>query len=159
MLKLIDKVVSLFPKPLRDLYYKHEDLMLYLIFGVLTTIVSFVTQYGMSIILSQTAMLEEVRLLIDTIFSWICSVTFAFFTNKKYVFKSVTNNKKDFWNEFLKFYSARLASLGLEAIIILVFVTTLHFSEMIVKIFAQILIMLANYLFSKLVVFKGKQKD
>lgn len=159
MLNFINKIVSIFPKPLRDLYYKYEDLMLYLIFGVLTTIVSFLSQYVMSQILHQTSMLEELILSIDTAFSWICSVTFAFFTNKKYVFKSVTNSKKDFWAEFIKFYSARLASLGLEVVIMLVFVKLLNLSEMIVKIFAQIFIMLANYLFSKLIVFKNREKQ
>lgn len=156
MLKLIDKVVSIFPKPLQDLYHKYEDLMLYLIFGVLTTIVSFGSQLLVALIMGTETYLATT---IATIFSWICSVTFAFFTNKVYVFKSITDTKKAFWTEFISFYSARGLSLLLEVGIMNLFATKLGFNYWIVKIMAQVFIMLSNYLLSKLVIFKNKAKQ
>lgn len=155
MLNLINKVVSIFPKSLQDLYYKHEDLILYLIFGGLTTIVSFLSQGLVALMMgTDTALAVNVA----TGFSWICAVTFAFFTNKKYVFKSVTNTKKEFWTEVGTFYSARIVSLVLEIAIMNIFNVILGFNYWIVKILAQVIIVLSNYVFSKLVVFKNRSK-
>jgi putative flippase GtrA len=155
MLKLIDGVVSILPKPLQELYHKYEDLMLYLIFGVLTTVVSFLSQ-GLVVLLlgKETAFAVSTA----TAFSWICAVTFAFITNKKYVFKSVTTTKDAFWTEVGTFYGARIVSLVLELVIMNVFNVLLGLNYWAVKIFAQIFIMLANYAFSKLVVFKDRNK-
>lgn len=153
MLKLIDKIVSIFPKPLQDLYYKYKDLILYLIFGVLTTIVSFGSQLIVALIMGTETYLATT---VATAFSWICAVTFAFFTNKIYVFQSVTTTKKAFWTEFISFYSARGLSLLLELGIMNLFATKLGFNYWVVKILAQIFIMLTNYLLSKLVIFKNK---
>jgi putative flippase GtrA len=156
MLKLIDRVVALLPKPLQELYHKYEDLMLYLVFGVLTTIVSFGSQFLVALILGTDTYFATS---VATTFSWICSVTFAFFTNKAYVFKSVTNTRKAFLTEMLSFYGARLLSWFLELAIMNVFATKLGYNYWAVKIAAQIFIMLANYLLSKLVIFKNRAKQ
>ena len=155
MLNFINKVVSIFPKPLRDLYYKHEDLMLYLIFGGLTTVVSFLSQGIVAVIMgTDTAIAVNVA----TGFSWICAVTFALLTNKKYVFKSVTTSKSAFWTEVGTFYSARIVSLVLEIAIMNIFNVVLGLNYWVVKIFAQVFIVISNYAFSKLVVFKDRSK-
>lgn len=156
MLNFINKIVSIFPKPLRDLYYKYEDLMLYLIFGALTTIVSFASQ-GLGALIMGTDTILAVN--IATAFSWVCAVTFAFFTNKKYVFKSVTDTKKAFLTEIGTFYSARAVSFVLEIVIMNIFNVVLGFKYWIVKFFAQVFILLSNYVFSKLIVFKNRNKE
>lgn len=153
MLNLINKIVSIFPKSIRNLYYKYEDLMLYLIFGVLTTVVSFLSQ-GVIVIIMGTETVLAVN--VATGFSWVCAVTFAFFTNKKYVFKSLTDTKKAFWTEVGTFYSARIVSLFLEIAIMNIFNFILAFNYWVVKICAQVFIVLSNYIFSKLVVFKNR---
>ena len=87
------------PKPLQELYHKYEDIILYVFYGGLTTVISFASQFLATAILGG----GEVQDAISTAFSWICSVTFAFFTNKKYVFKSVTNTKRLFGLNCLNF--------------------------------------------------------
>jgi putative flippase GtrA len=129
--------------------------MLYLIFGGLTTVVSFASQLLVALIMGTDTV---IAVNIATGFSWVCAVTFAFFTNKKYVFKSVTTSKKDFWTEFGAFYGARIVSLFLEVAIMNIFNLWLGFNYWIVKICAQVFIVLANYVFSKLVVFKNRTK-
>lgn len=156
MLKLIDKVVSILPKPLQELYHQHEDLILYLIFGALTTVVSFLSQ-GLVVLLlgKDTALAVNIA----TGFSWVCAVTFAFITNKKYVFKSVTTTKDAFWTEVGTFYGARIVSLVLELGIMNIFNVLLGLNYWAVKVCAQVFIVLANYAFSKLVVFKDRNKS
>ncbi|WP_298481519.1 GtrA family protein [uncultured Ruminococcus sp.] len=146
-------VANHLPKPLRNLYFRYEDLILYLIFGGLTTVVSFVTQFVPAYFLGTGA----AATIFCTTFSWICAVTFAFFTNKKYVFKSKTATKRAFWTEFFSFYGARLVSYFLELGIMLVFATWLGLNYYVVKICAQVFIVLSNYLFSKLFVFKKRE--
>lgn len=154
MNNLIEKIVSVMPKPLQELYHKYEDIILYVFYGGLTTVISFASQFLATAILGG----GEVQDAISTAFSWICSVTFAFFTNKKYVFKSVTNTKKAFWTELFEFYGARAFSLLLEVIIIEVFHTKLKFKLLFVKLGAQIVILVTNYALSKFIIFKDKSK-
>lgn len=155
MLKLIDRVVSLLPKPLRDWYYEHEDLMLYLVFGALTTVVSFVAQGLAKAALGTDAVATNVA----TAFSWLCAVTFAFVTNKKYVFKSVTETSEALLAELGSFYAARIVSLVLELLIMNVFYVRLGLNYWVVKLCAQVFIVVANYVFSKLVVFKDRSSS
>ncbi len=153
--KCITWVVNHLPAPLRKFYFRYENLILYLIFGGLTTVVSFITQFVPAYFLGTGA----AATVFCTTFSWICAVTFAFFTNKKYVFKSETHSKRAFWIEFFSFYGARLVSYFLELAIMLVFATWLGFNYYIVKICAQIFIVLSNYLFSKLFIFKKRDSS
>lgn len=146
-------VANHLPGPLRKLYFRYEDLILYLIFGGLTTVVSFITQFVPAFFLGTGA----AATIFCTTFSWICAVTFAFFTNKKYVFKSKTSTRHAFWMEFFSFYGARLVSYFLELGIMLVFATWLGFNYYFVKVCAQVFIVLSNYLFSKLFVFKKRE--
>jgi putative flippase GtrA len=90
------------------------------------------------------------------VFSWICAVTFAFFTNKKYVFKNETNGKKEFFKVFVSFYGARIATLVMEWLIYFIFCDLLHISRTIITFVSQVIIFIANYVLSKLFVFKKK---
>lgn len=125
-------------------YKKYEEIINYLIFGVLTTLVS---------ILSYAFFTRFINLdyVLSNILSWILSVTFAFFTNRKYVFKtSSSNNVKDMF----KFYLSRLTSLGIELVIMYILVTLLSLNDMISKIIVQFIVIVLNYVLSKLFVFK-----
>lgn len=140
-------------KEIKKLYLKYKEIINYLIFGVLTTIVSLLTYYILVLtILSPNNPLE---LQIANIISWITCVTFAYITNKKYVFNS---KDKNIINEIIKFFSSRLTTLFLDMIIMYVFVTKLQFNDKIIKIIAQIIIIILNYILSKLLVFKKNMK-
>ena len=78
---------------IKGIYKKHEALILYVFFGGLTTLVSWITHFGAREFLS-----TSVR--VATVFSWVCAVTFAFITNKKYVFKSKAVDFKDLFSRY-----------------------------------------------------------
>lgn len=148
--RLMKKIVGILPEKLQKLYYRFESAILYIFFGGLTTVVSISVQYISAWLGGSTAF--------NTTLSWICAVTFAFFVNKICVFKSVTSSPKEFIREMLQFFGARLVSYFLELGFMVLTVDVLHFNEYIMKLIAQIFVMVINYLFSKLVIFRKKDK-
>lgn len=155
MEKFIKWCVSILPKPLQKIYYKYEEKWLYLVFGGLTTVVSIVTKLLLFYLIPGEPKWESTA---GVVFSWICAVTFAFFTNKKYVFKNETKTSKEFWTVFASFYGARLATLAMEEVIFLVCCDWLGMSKTIITFLSQVLIFIANYILSKVFVFKDKNK-
>lgn len=153
MEKFIKMCVSVLPKPIQDIYYKYEEKWLYLVFGGLTTLIAIVTKLLMFGMIPGEPFWETTA---GVIFSWICAVTFAFFTNKKYVFKNETKTKQEFRKVFLSFYGARLATLAMEEIIFLVCCDWLGISRTIITFLSQIFIFVANYILSKVFVFRNK---
>lgn len=142
-------------KKVVKLYKKYEEIINYLIFGVLTTLVSLITKWGLLYtILDPTNSLE---LQISIIISWICSVSFAYVTNRLYVFKS---ENKGILKEIISFFGARLLTLGIEMFIMWFFVTYLKMNSDIMvfiwTIATQFIIIVLNYIFSKLIVFRKK---
>lgn len=126
------------------IYKKYEEIINYLIFGVLTTLVSILSYAFFT-------RLVNFDYVISNILSWILSVTFAFFTNQKYVFKTSSSNKI---KDMFKFYLSRLTSLGIELITMYILVTLLSLNDMISKIIVQFVVIVLNYVFSKLFVLK-----
>ena len=155
MEKFIKWCVSILPKPLQKLYYKDEEKWLYLVFGGLTTVISMVTKLMFFGLVPGNPKWESTA---GVVFSWICSVTFAFFTNKKYVFRNETKGAKEFWKVFTSFYGARLATLAMEEAIFLIFCDWLGLSKTVISILSQVFIFIANYILSKVFVFKNKEK-
>lgn len=134
---------------IKDLYLKYKEIINYLFFGVLTTIVSLSTYY----IAVKTFLNPEIPLQLQTanVLSWIAGVTFAYITNRKYVFESKENNKL---KEASKFASSRFTTLLLDMLIMWLGVTMLHFNDKIIKLISQVLVVVGNYILSKLFVFK-----
>ena len=132
-----------------ELYKKYKEIINYLIFGVLTTVVSLATYY----ICVFTFLNPEnpVELQIANIISWIFAVLFAYVTNRKYVFES---KEKNLIKEGIKFSGSRLITLFLDMLVMWLGVTVLKFSDTIIKIVSQVLIIIGNYIISKLFVFK-----
>lgn len=140
-------------KKIKELYKKYKELINYLIFGVLTTVISLAVYY-----LSIFTFLNPdiaIQLQIANIISWVAGVTFAYFTNRKFVFESKNENKLQ---EATKFVSSRLTTLLLDMFIMWLFVTILHFNNKIMKLVSQVLIIIGNYILSKLLVFKNNNK-
>lgn len=135
-----------------ELYKKYKEIINYLIFGVLTTVVSLATYY----ICVFTFLNPEnpVELQIANIISWIFAVLFAYVTNRKYVFESKEKNKV---KEATKFVGSRVFTLILDMGVMWLGVTILGFSDKIMKMVSQVLIIIGNYIISKLFVFKKEQ--
>lgn len=134
---------------IKEFYVKYKELINYLIVGVLTTVVSLGTYYAsvLTILDPQSA----VQLQVANILSWIAAVTFAYFTNRKYVFESTNSN---IVQEAVKFYASRLSTLGMDMVIMFVGVTWLGFNDKIMKLVVQVVVTIANYVISKFLVFK-----
>lgn len=126
----------------------NRETISYIIFGVLTTVVSFVSQ----MIFASFGW----HVTVNTVGSWVCAVLFAYVVNKLFVFESKTDSAKAFWRELGLFIGARVASLGMELVFMFVTVELLDFSEAVCKLIAQVFILVANYIFSKLFIFRKK---
>ena len=111
-------------KKIVDLYKKYEEIINYLIVGVLTTIVSLVVKWGLLFTVLDPK--NSVQLQVAVVISWIAAVVFAYITNRIFVFKS---KSKKILKEIMSFFGARLLTLGLEMIIMWFFVTFLKLNS------------------------------
>ncbi|WP_304340767.1 GtrA family protein [Metaclostridioides mangenotii] len=132
---------------LLQLFYKYKEVLLYLFFGVLTTIVSVVSFYISSEIL-------EIHYLISNVISWIFAVGFAYVTNRIWVFKSKTKEIKTILKEIFTFVNCRLLSGIIDMITMFILVDIFITDNLYAKIFTQVIVVILNYIFSKLIVFK-----
>lgn len=141
---------------IKELYIKNKKIINYLIFGVLTTVVSLITKYLLLFTILDAK--NSVQLQIAVIISWVVACAFAYVTNRIWVFES---KSKKIILEIFKFFSSRVATLGLEMLIMFVFVTLLGLNTdmwvVIWTLVAQVLVIIMNYVLSKLVVFKDKK--
>ena len=135
-------------------YKKYDEIINYLIFGVLTTLVTIIT-YAIftNTFLSSKSALD---IQIANVLSWIIAVTFAYLTNRKFVFKSKAQGSKRI-KEIINFFLARISSLLVEMLFMYVTVTVLSYNDFICKIIAQAIVIIFNYVCSKLIIFKKEE--
>lgn len=142
-------------KKILEIYKKYSEIINYLIVGILTTVVSLITKWGLLFTVLDASVAIELQ--IAVIISWILAVTFAYITNRMFVFKS---KNKNIIKEIISFFSSRLLTLGMEMIIMWFFVTFLKLNSdtwvLIWTLVVQVLVTIFNYIFSKLFVFKNK---
>ena len=135
----------------------NKETILYLIFGVLTTLVNLGVKYSLLFTVLNSE--NPFELQVSIIISWIVACLFAYITNRIWVFES---KSKNIIMEMLKFFGARLVTLGMEMLIMYIFVTALGLNSdmwvIIWTIVTQILIIIGNYVLSKIFVFKNKKK-
>ena len=138
---------------IKELFIRYKEIIMYLIFGVLTTVISLLTYY----ICVYTFLNPEnaFQLQIANIISWIAGVIFAYITNRKYVFESQESNKV---KEASKFVLSRVTTLLMDMLIMFVGVTIFKWNDKIIKLISQVVVIVANYIFSKLLVFRKKKK-
>jgi len=147
---IFDRIFSIkFLRFAQPFYTKYREQLLYLFFGALTTIISIVV----FALFTKVIPCDE---LIANIISWILAVLFAFLTNRIWVFQTVTKN--GFGKQLVSFYLGRVTTLLVEEIIFLVFVKWLLLDAMLIKVIAQVIIIVLNYVISKLFVFKKSAK-
>lgn len=143
---------------IKELYLKYKEIINYLIFGVLTTVVSLATKYLLLFTILDAA--NAVQLQIAVIISWIAACLFAYITNRIWVFES---KSKNIIKEMLAFFTSRLVTLVLEMTIMFIFVTALGLNSdtwvVVWTLVSQVLIIIGNYILSKLVVFKKKEEE
>ena len=131
----------------KDDVKKQSELISYAIFGVATTVVSMVV-YGVC----NSAF--EMHYLISNIISWVLAVAFAYITNKMFVFKTRGMGFAQLKREITLFVSARLASLGIEELGLFILIGLIGWGEILAKLVMQVVVIVLNYIFSKLVIFK-----
>lgn len=134
-------------KKIRALVEKYWDILTYLFFGVLTTVVNYVIYLPVYNILGLSAAVS------NTI-AWVVAVAFAYLTNKPFVFRSHDWSAKTVIPELTKFVSCRVASGLAETVILLLTVDLLGWNGNIWKLVTSVLVVVLNYIASKLIVFK-----
>lgn len=129
---------------------KHRDILLYLIFGALTTAVNFLIYIPLHHVLGWSAASSNVL-------AWIAAVVFAFLTNKPFVFRSHDWSRTVVLPEFTKFVGSRILSGLLETAWVVLTVDFLHWHGVIMKIIASVFVIIFNYVASRWVVFSRKK--
>lgn len=151
---------------MKKLIEKYKELILYVIFGGLTTLVNFASFKIFNIILG------EEHYLISNVIAWFVSVIFAYITNKLFVFESRSWKIKIISKEIVSFFGARIFSFAVEEFGLFALVDLLGFDyyrldifgfviggKMISKVILAVIVVILNYFFSKLVVFKKKKEQ
>ena len=128
-------------------FKKYKQTILYLIFGVLSTIVNIVTY----VVCTRNLNIE---FLISNWIAWIAAVLFAYITNKFFVFESKKTNIKFLIKEFSSFVSCRILSGITEMILMYIMISLMSLNDFIVKIITNIVVVILNFIFSKLIIFK-----
>ena len=137
-------------KKLRSLIEKYWDVLSYLFFGGLTTVVNYIVYLPCYNWLHLSASVSNV-------IAWVFAVAFAYLTNKPFVFKSYDWSMKTVIPELTKFVGCRVGSGVLETAIIFVTVDLLQLNGNIIKLLVSVLVVILNYFGSKLLVFRRKE--
>lgn len=134
----------------KEIYEKYKDVILYLFFGVCTTLINVVSYWGLSHLIGLSVM-------ISTIVAWLVAVLFAFFTNRKWVFHSMTSGCTEIGKELLSFFSCRLITGCVDWGCMFLFVDILKWDDLVIKFLANIAVIILNYMASKLIIFKREK--
>lgn len=137
---------------LRSWFARYREPILYLVFGGLTTVVSFVSYWIFVDVFG-------IHYMVSTVLSWVTSVTFAYVTNRRWVFESRAAGFAGILREMFRFFACRLASGLMEMLFMWVGVDLLHVNDKIIKLIANVFVILANYVLSKWIVFRRKTMD
>lgn len=157
---IFDRIMSQsFLKRFEPIYTKHKEVLLYLFFGGLTTVISWIF-FAIPIKLLGLPDIEIMGFAIDAnsqvanVISWICAVTFAYVTNRIWVFTDKARGRGAIAAECVKFFAGRIVTLIIENILINIFTRSIGTGEMTAKIAVSIVTVILNYVISKLFVFK-----
>ena len=146
-----------FLKVFEPFYKKNKEVLLYLFFGVMTTVVSFVVAGVLKALLEGAGASDVVVVNVSTVISWICSVIFAYVTNRIWVFESSAEGASAIIKEGGSFIGGRLFTLLVEEVVMNVGCKLMGMNFWGTKIIANVIVIILNYVISKLIVFrKGK---
>lgn len=130
-----------------DLIKKHKSIILYIIFGVATTIVNIVVYY----ICSHVLKLQTVG---STCVAWVFAVLFAYVTNRIWVFESRAASLHEIIAEIIKFFLCRIATGVFDVVFMYICVDYAGYNDVVIKAFSNVVVIVLNYVASKLIVFK-----
>lgn len=129
---------------MENIIQKNKEIIMYLVFGVLTTVVNIVVYYIFSNLL-------HMNYLFSNAMAWFLSVLFAYVTNRKYVFDSKNNQ---IIKEAISFFGSRLAT-GIMDMVLMWFLVNFNIvNDVVAKVVVNVIVVILNYILSKLVVFK-----
>lgn len=131
---------------------KYKEIIMYLIFGVLTTLVNFIVY----IIATRVLKVNET---LSNAIAWFISVLFAYITNKIWVFESKSNKAKVVLYEIISFFGCRALSGAIDVGLFFILVKVVCINDLISKCIIAVLIIILNYVFSKLIIFRKKNKS
>ena len=142
---------------IKALWIKYEEIIAYLIVGGLTTVVSWAAKFLANFLLFDNTMYPTpFQNVVLSVINWTAGVIFAYFTNRKFVFKS----NAPMLSEAPKFVLSRVSTLILDIVIMWLTVNVIGMNYWIAKIFiSAVLVTIANYVFSKLLIFKKKDTE
>ena len=135
---------------MKEVLKKHREIIAYLIVGVLTTLVSWIVYALLRLVLDMNV---PVQVQIAVIARWVAGVVFAYYTNRKYVFQS---RDPKMLPEFLKFVGSRVTTLLSDMFIMWLMVSVFGINDWIATLTSAVIVTVLNYVFSKLLVFRGK---
>lgn len=135
---------------LMEMYRRYKELILYVFFGALCTVVSIGSFAWCDVIMHMDP-------LIANIISWILAVTFAYVTNSLWVFEAKPRGIKEMFRQATAFYGGRVLTLAMEELILFIFINGLGLPSVAVKVAAQVAVLIANYIISKCIVFREKK--
>lgn len=133
---------------IKDLLTQYREIISYLFFGVCTTIVNIAAYFVCSKLGCSTS--------VSTFIAWVLSVLFAYLTNRYFVFEERAQKPSGIFREIISFFSCRLATGGLDLVIMVVFVDLLGINDMVIKALSNIIVIILNYVASKLLIFSKK---
>ncbi|WP_322176406.1 GtrA family protein [Acutalibacter caecimuris] len=132
---------------MRALLTKYRELILYVFFGVLTTLVNWVCYWLLADVL-------RLHYMGATFLAQVLAILFAYVTNRRWVFESKVTGLKGIAGEMAKFFAARGVSLVMDMLFMYVGVDLLCINDKAVKVVSSVAVIVANYVFSKLFVFR-----
>lgn len=136
---------------IKELFEKYKEIINYLIIGVLTTVIN----YAIYVIAIKSFVID---IFTSNIIAWIITVIVAYFLNKQFVFESKSYKLNVIGREIISFGLARIFSLLLEEAILFIFVEKFSMNELIIKLIANIVVIVVNYVLSKFIIFKKKNQ-
>ena len=133
----------------KGLIDRYKDVIPYAFFGVCTTLVNIVVYWLCAHLLGMPVM-------VSTVLAWIASVLFAYVTNRKWVFHSTARGSRAVFKEIVSFFTCRLATGAVDWLCMFVFVDLLKWNDLVIKVLANGLVIVLNYIASKVLIFKKK---
>lgn len=137
---------------LKELYQKYKDVIPYLFFGIMTTIANVVVYYVAAHIFGWSVMLS-------TIAAWFVAILLAYLTNRKWVFHSEAEGFQEILKEIVSFFFCRIATGIADWLCMFLFVDVLHLNDMVIKFLSNVLVVVLNYIASRLFIFRKTKKE
>lgn len=135
-----------------DLWGKYKDIIPYVFWGVMTTLVNIFSYWLCNSVFKWDIMPA-------TIMAQFLSIVFAYLTNRKWVFHSQASTFKEYASEIASFFAARIGTALLDMAIMFIFAEQMHLNSMVIKILANVVVVIVNYVASKFWIFKSKDSE